>query len=228
MDDSLSVILPVFNEEKNIKSVLRAIFGHIPEYIKDFEVIAINDGSSDNTGAVLDGIKRSFENLNIVSHDKNRGYGYALRSGIMASDKEWVLIMDSDGQFKIDDLKELWMKKGGDDFILGFRKKRNDNPIRSFLGRAGNVTASLLLRRRIKDINCGFKLFKRRELQEISLCSSGGIISFEILYRLFKAGKDKFEQYPVDHYPRKYGTQTGGAFNTVIKIIYEGTRILIK
>lgn len=226
-DDSLSIILPVFNEGKNIEGVINEIFRQIPQYIEEFEVILVNDGSIDNTQAVVNGIKEHFFNLKVISHGKNKGYGAAIRSGIQAAVNYWVLIMDADGQFRISDLKGIWEARDGNDFILGFRRRREDNLYRSFMGRSGNTAASLLLKRRIFDINCGFKLFKKKDLQGLKLNSTGGIISFEILYKLLNSGKKKFRQMPVNHYKRGHGRQTGGAVKTITRIIYEGAKVVI-
>jgi dolichol-phosphate mannosyltransferase len=228
MNDCLSIILPVFNEGENIKNVVYDIFDHIPSYIRNFETIVINDGSTDNTIGIVDELIASCLNLKILSHKKNMGYGYAIRSGIQLSTKEWVFIMDSDGQFHINDFKALWINRKEHDFILGFRKKRCDNVFRVFWGSLGTLIASLILRKRIIDINCGFKLFKKRDLLALSLCSTGGIIYFEVIYNLFKNNKNKFLQCPVNHYERKYGKQTGGCFSAIIKIVFEGIILLVK
>lgn len=228
MDDSLSIVLPVFNEEKNIKAIISDIFHCITDYIRNFEVIVIDDGSADNTKVILAEAKKTFTNLKIIFHEKNKGYGCAIRAGIQSSTKEWIFIMDSDGQFKINDFKAFWMKRQDNNFILGFRKKRKDNLYRVLLGSIGSFVASSLLRKRIIDANCGFKLFKNKELKTLLLYSAGGLIWFEILYNLLRNNAKKFTQYPVNHYPREYGSQTGGSPRTLIKILFEGIKVLSK
>jgi glycosyltransferase involved in cell wall biosynthesis len=228
MDDSLSIILPVLNEERSIENVIRNIFDLIPGYIEEFEVIVVDAGSTDNTTRIIEGLKLSGLDLKSLSHERNMGFGTAVSSGIKLSEKKWIFIMDSDGQFQMDDFSALWAKRHSYDFILGFRKKRKDNLYRLLLGRLGNLIACLLLKKRVIDINCGFKLFNGEELRSLSLCSSGGLINLEIVYKLFENKKSRFLQFPISHYQRKYGRETGGGFKTVLRILFEGKKLFIK
>ena len=227
-NQSLSIILPLYNEEKNIKNLITEIIINIKNYTDNFEIILINDGSIDKTPNIIKTIAARYPELSIINHLKNKGYGAAVRTGLNNAEKEWLLIMDADGQFKIDDLKASWVKKSSYDFILGYREKRDDNPYRSLLGKIGNLIANLFLKTPVfvKDINCSFKLFRANQLKSIPLESKGGIISFEILYKLLKNNKPLFIQLPVQHYKRIHGKSTGGKFKTIIKIILEGTKII--
>jgi glycosyltransferase involved in cell wall biosynthesis len=225
--NSLSLILPIYNEAAALENTIKKILVYLEELVDDFEIIAVNDGSTDQSQGVISALTRKNSRIKLISSDRNRGYGWALKQGINKASKEWLLIFDSDGQFDINDLGSLWNKKQGRDFILGWRKKRNDNILRLLLGAGGNFLANLFLRPHffIKDINCGFKLFKTSSLKQLCLTSSGGIINFEILYRL-KVGSSAFVQLPISHYPRKSGRATGGSLGTVIKIIKESARII--
>ena len=227
-NQSLSIVLPLYNEEKNIKNLVNEIIVNIKDYTDNFEIILVNDGSIDKTLDIIKDIASQYPELSIINHLKNKGYGAAVRTGINNAKKEWLLIMDADGQFKINDLRASWVKKSSYDFILGYRKKRDDNPYRSLLGKTGNLIANLFLKTTIfvKDINCGFKLFRTKQLKSILLESKGGIISFEILYKLLKNNKSLFIQLPIQHYKRIHGKSTGGKFKTIIKIILEGIKII--
>lgn len=227
MDDSLSIILPAFNEEKNIKNAVCSIFEHVPGYIADFEVIVINDGSTDNTAGIVDELRAVYANLRVASHQRNKGYGSAIRSGIELSEKGWTLIMDPDGQYQISDLKAFWDKRAGCDFVLGFRRERRDSFYRGFMGRFGHFLARIFLKRQIVDVNCGFQLFKKKDLATLSLHSTGNAIFFEILYRLLKGENRTFVQCPVDHFFRKYGKERGGSFRTIFTMVFEGARVLL-
>ena len=225
---SLSIILPLYNEEENIKNLVSEIIVNIKDYMDNFEIILINDGSTDKTPDIIKDMAARYPELRIINHLKNKGYGAAVRAGINNAEKEWLLIMDADGQFRIDDLKAFWIKKSSYDFILGYREKRDDNPYRYLLGKIGNLIANLFLKTTIfvKDINCGFKLFGTEQLKSIPLESKGGIISFEILYKLLKNNKPLSIQLPVQHHKRIHGKSTGGKFKTLIKIIPEAIKII--
>ena len=228
LEEGLDIILPVYNEGLIIKDTVQSIIANIRKYIKSYSVITVNDGSIDNTSKAINELKQSLPEIKIVSHRNNRGYGSAIRTGIKAADKNWVLIIDSDGQFNIDDFKIFWEHKQFYDFLIGYRLTRKDNIYRRFLGKSGSTIANLFLKERVRDVNCGFKLFKRKDLTGISLFSTGGAISFEILYKLFKKSKYKYTQLPVRHYGRKSGRQTGGKLKTIIKIILETMQIILK
>jgi len=224
--EGLSIVIPVYNEEANIKNVVSNSIFYIRNYLKNFEIIAVNDGSQDTTSARLAEMQILYPELKIFSNKKNKGYGFAVRKGIEYSRKEWVLVMDGDGQIRIEDFQLFWENRKYYDFILGYRKRRNDNLYRVILAKFGNCISNLVLGKQIKDINCGFKLLKKKDLEKITLKSEGNIISFEILYNLFKNNKDRFLQLPVRHYKRKQGKQTGGRFDVIIKILLEGLKVI--
>lgn len=225
MEESLCVILPAFNEEENIKNVVSDVISHIRNYGKNFEVIVVNDGSTDRTLKMLGEIKTLYPELKIVSYGKNKGYGWAIRKGIEFSQKEWIFIMDLDGQFRIDDFEIFWNNRKSYDFILGYRAIRRDNTYRLWLSKLGNYIANLFLEKKVKDINCGFKLFKLSDLRNISLISTNGCIYFEILFYLLKS-KNKFLQLPIQHHRRKAGKQSGGNLRIVLRNLLEGRRIV--
>ena len=229
MENNLSIILPVFNEAQTINALVDEISVHLTKYIKDFEIIIVDDGSTDNTSSIIKDMTKAMPNFKIVTHEVNKGYGYAIKSGIKASSKDWVFIMDADGQFRIDSFETFWKNKQDNDFILGYREKRNDNFYRLILGRTGNWLSNILLKKKITDINCGFKLFKKSDLAPLILFSTGGLINFEILHLLFKnKEKYRFLQLPVIHYPRLQGRQTGGRIKAIGKILIEGAQLILR
>jgi glycosyltransferase involved in cell wall biosynthesis len=223
----LSIVLPVYNEQENIARVIRYVHAQASLLTADLEMIAVNDGSRDGTAAELERLTREFSCLRIVTHQKNAGYGGALVSGIRAAKKDWVLLLDSDGQLEIASFMPVWPQREEYDVLLGYREKRADDPYRRMMGKIGNTLANLLLGRAVTDINCGLKLFRREHLQPLELSSTGGIINFEILYRLFR--KDRTLgcfQFPVKHYPRQAGRSTGGDLRVILRIMGEGLRIV--
>jgi glycosyltransferase involved in cell wall biosynthesis len=224
--ESLSIILPIYNEQANVEFVICEIITFFRKLIKDFELIAINDGSTDATLEVIKGIKSFYPELKIISQVNNMGYGHALKTGISFAQKEWIFIMDSDRQFKIDDFITFWNEKHKYDFILGYRKPRKDNFYRLALSKVGNFFANAFLEKKINDVNCGFKLFKSECLKSLPLSSTGGSICFEILYYLLNS-KIEFAQLAVRHKRREVGRQTGGSLKVVSKTLWESIRIVI-
>jgi len=227
-NQSLSVILPVYNEERNIKNVIIKIAAELQNYTNVFEIIVVNDGSTDRSADIVKDLSGKYPALRLISIQKNGGYGAAIRIGIYNSEKEWLLIMDADGQYEINGLKTFWECKSAYDFLIGYRRKREDNLYRKILGKLGNLIANLFLKTNtfIKDIDCGFKLFKTNELKAIPIISNGAIISFEILYSLLQ-DKRLFVQLPIAHYKRVTGKSTGGNLKSVIQIILEFFKLIL-
>lgn len=226
LNESLSIVLPVYNEEPNIAEVVGSVILYGRKHCLDFEVIVVNDGSKDATLEKLQVLSSSNAELRVLSHKSNQGYGAAIKTGLERAQKDWIFIMDSDGQFNIDYFDDFWKNRHGFDFILGYRVFRRDNLYRKFLGSLGNCLASFILKTALKDVNCGFKLFKTKELKGLSLVSTGGCIYFEILIYLLKPEEKKILQLPVGHYPRIAGRPSGGTAPVILDIIKQGLKIL--
>lgn len=226
MTDSLTIILPAFNEAMNIKDVVSEVVSYIRVKNERFEIIIVNDGSTDDTVKIIKELEIMYPEVKAVSYGDNHGVGYAIYNGVQQAGNDWIFLMDSDKQFRINDFDLFWEKRKNYDFILGYRCPRRDNLYRRMLGQFGNLMANILLLKRVRDINCSMKLFKTKDLKKITLFSTGGIFNFEILYKLFKKPR-KYCQVPVTHYCRIKGKQTGGDFITILTIIKEAAFILM-
>ncbi len=204
---SLSVVLPVFNEEQNIGSVLEECLAEIPRLTRNFEIIPVNDGSVDRTSEVLAGFA-SKSGVKVLAHGKNRGYGAALRTGFAAASKEFIFFMDSDRQFDIRELSLLVNHMGEADIVVGFRKARNDSWLRKLAGWGFTAINRWMLGIRVRDLNCAFKLFRTSLLKAMPLESNGAFINAEILGRAMRLGH-RIIEVPVSHFPRRTGAPTG-------------------
>ena len=207
---SLSIFFPAFNEEKNIKPVLQKTLKIAPKISNKFEIIVVNDGSSDNTADVVKEIIKNNPNVHLVEHKKNLGYGAALRSGFYKSKYEYITYMDSDGQFDFKDIYKLINGLGGSDLAIGFRIKRADPLLRKVNGKLWNLLISILLGLKIIDIDCGFKLMRKKVIENIpKLTSNGATISAELLVKSKREGF-KIVQVGLPHHPRLFGSNTHG------------------
>jgi len=220
---SLSVVLPAFNEEKNIEATISNIYDILVDLTDDFEIIVVDDGSKDNTGLVLSQLKDAYKRLYVITHKENKGYGNALISGFNKASKEYIFFMDSDGQFDFREIKRLLLFKDDYDIVSGIRIERRDGLLRDLYGTLFNFIVKFLFSIPIMDIDCGFKLFKKRVIKEISLCSPGALINTEILAKA-RINKRSLMLVGVTHFPRKKGKQSGGSF----KVIFRAVREIIK
>lgn len=210
--NSLSVFLPAFNEEKNIAETVKKTLKVLQSLnLKNYELIVVDDGSSDQTPQVVLDLAKSNSKLRLVTHSVNQGYGAALKTGFKNSQYPWVAFIDADGQFDFSEITKFLDKTGQADLILGFRLKRSDSFDRVVLTFGWKTIARILLGLKVRDYSCGFKLIKKEVFDNISpLETEEKVTQIELLVKAAKAGY-KFTEVGVHHYPRVFGRATGGS-----------------
>ena len=216
----LSIVLPAYNEEHNIGKTLNSILEYIPKITEDFEIIVVNDGSTDNTADILNDFASRHEQIIGIAHEKNRGYGAALKSGFEKVAKEFIFFMDSDGQFDITDLTKLLYFIGEYDIVSGIRMERKDPLLRDINGTIFNFAMKFIFGIPITDVDCAFKLFRRDVLKRINLCTNGALINTEIFIKA-KRNHKRIMLVGVEHYPRLMGKQSGASLKVIIRAIGE-------
>lgn len=217
---SLTVFFPVFNEEENIPLLIDSASRIIPQLALDYELIIIDDGSTDQSLNIAQELTAKKKQWLIIAHPKNLGYGEVLKTGIKAAKKEWLFFTDADLQFNLQELTDFLPYTNQYQAIIGYRVKRAEGFSRSINARLFKTYIDLLFRLHVKDIDCAFKLIKTDLLKNLTLNSGSAFTSSEILYRL-KKKKIKFKELPVSHYPRRYGEATGANLKVIIKACYE-------
>ena len=224
---SLSIFFPFWNEEKNIERVVKAAAAVVPAIAEKWEIIMVDDGSSDKTLEIADKLAENNKNFRAVFHTPNRGYGAALKEGFTNARYDYVVFNDGDGQFDFAQISRFIEKIDNADIVIGFRKKRQDHPIRHLLMDLLKVWDFVFFGFYFRDIDCGFKMFRKEALQKISpLISEGAMITTEILARAKKA-RLKIVEVEVSHYPRKYGDQSGGNIPVIVRAIFESALLWI-
>lgn len=201
----ISVFFPAFNDEDSIARLVHEAFAVLPQLTDDYEVIVVNDGSSDGTAAVLDELAGRMPRLRVIHHPRNRGYGGALRSGFENAAKDLVFYTDGDGQYDVRELTALVPLMTEDvDVVNGYKIKRSDRRRRIVLGAIYKFLARNLFGLPIRDVDCDFRLMRREAIQSIKLNSTSGVVCTEMIYKLKAAGY-RFTETPVHHYPRLHG-----------------------
>lgn len=220
---SLSLFFPAFNEEQNISELIKRWHPVMKEVAEKFEMLIIDDGSSDATAQVTLEVQKSYPEVRLVQHQVNQGYGGAVKTGLRESRMDYVFFTDADLQFEPGDLKKLTGLIDQADMVTGYRVGRQDNIIRRFNGWAWGALTRLMLPIRVRDIDCAFKLFRRSALESIDLSalkSDGAMISAEILARLTNADQ-KILEIPVSHLPRVAGDSSGGNILVILRAFGE-------
>ena len=193
---ALSVVAPVYNEAEAIEEVVRSwvrILSGIPMIS---EIVLANDGSTDETTSILEQLSREFPSLKVVSYSPNRGYGYALKAAIQASQGDLVITLDSDGQFDLADFPRLLqLYRNQDlDFVTGYRVKKADSLMRVIAGRGLNLIVQALFPVSLRDTNCAMKLIRGDLASNLNIEESGYPTPTEITVKLVVLGAKTGEE----------------------------------
>ena len=217
---SISVFFPCYNEQENVGRTVEKALEVMQKLNADFEVIIVDDGSSDGTGQIADEIADREGRVKVVHHEGNLGYGAALQSGFKAATKELVFYTDGDGQFDINEMPPLLALMEQYDIVSCYRLNRRDSIIRKINGWCWTRLVCLMFGLKIRDIDCAFKLYKREIFDKIELSSTGALIDAEILARAARKGC-RITQKGVHHYPRTSGEQSGANIRVVLRAFKE-------
>ncbi len=224
MSEPISVILPVFNEKDNITKAVSSINATFPRFTNSFEIIIVDDGSSDGSSEILSQLASKNKVVHVINHKENMGYGASLTSGFKSAKGPLVFFMDSDLQFDISEIQKLLNYIDEFDIVAGYRIKRKDSSYRLVISSIFNFFVRHIFGIPIRDINCAFKLFHRDIIEQINLTSQGSMINTEFITKAIRMGKT-IKEVGVTHYPRKKGRQTGGSLNVILRSIFELTKL---
>jgi len=217
---SISVVLPAYNEEQVIASTVFAVLHALNAWRMDFEILVVNDGSTDRTGEIVAALVDAFPRVRLITHATNQGYGSSLVSGFAAATKELVFFMDSDGQFDIQDLQEFFPLIDMYDAVIGYRIDRQDSWMRKINAWGWNQLIGWVLGVHVRDVDCAFKLLHTEFLHQHPLETRGAMINAELLYRLQRAGSS-YKEVGVIHLPRLHGQATGAKLSVILRAFRE-------
>jgi glycosyltransferase involved in cell wall biosynthesis len=218
--EGLSVVLPCHDEEANLPRMLAEAEAAARLVAAEHEIVVVDDGSSDRTRAIA----LAYPGVRVVLHERNLGYGAAVRSGLVAARMPWVFLTDADRQFDLRDLAGFAARADHADVIVGHRIQRADPLYRRVTADAWNRLVESLFGLGVRDVDCAFKLFRRDMLDDIPLTSGGAVISTELLARLVAAGA-RLEEIDVRHRARSAGRQSGNRPDVVARAFAELFRL---
>jgi glycosyltransferase involved in cell wall biosynthesis len=208
----LSYFFPAHNEAANIEALVEEALATLPTLAETFEVIAVDDGSRDATGAIADRLAAAHPGVvRVVHHPTNLGYGEALRSGFRAARYDLVAFTDGDRQFRVADLGRLLARLAEPDrpdAVVGYRLHRADPPIRTLYARLYRLANRIWFGLRVRDVDCACKVFRREALADVAVESGGAFFSAELLIKLVARGR-RIVEVGVPHHPRRAGSPTG-------------------
>jgi len=224
----LSVFFPAYNDAGTIASL--ALIAHMTArtLTDDYEVIVVDDGSPDHTGELLDEMARHFAWLKVVHHERNRGYGGALRTGFLTASKELVFYTDGDAQYDPREMVRLYEALTPEvDFVNGYKIGRSDPLHRVLIGRAYHWFVRTLFALRLRDVDCDFRLMRREVFRKVTLTRSSGVICVELMKKVQDHGF-RIAEVPVHHYHRTYGKSQFFNFPRVARTLADLLRLWVE
>ena len=202
---SLTAFFPAYNDQHTIEGIVRTVASEIRKVTDDFEVLVVDDGSKDDTSAILDRLKGELPFLRVIHHERNLGYGAALITGFQNARKDLIFYTDGDGQYDVRELHNLLASlKPNVDLVNGYKVKRADAWHRILIGAIYRHAMRWTFQLSIRDVDCDFRLFRRHIFETISLESRSGVICVEMAKKFEQAGF-RMVEVPVSHYPRMHG-----------------------
>ena len=219
--DELSVFFPFWNEEANVLEVVNRALPVVKKISEKWEILLIDDGSTDKTKEICRKIAKENPNIKAISYSPNRGYGGALKEGFENSKYKYIAFTDGDRQFDFSEITKFVDKLDQNDIVIGYRQKRRDNLVRHILMNMLRIWDLLFFNFHFKDIDCGFKLFKKSAIEKIyPLRSEGAMITTEILAKA-KGNRLAIAEVPVSHFPREFGEQNGANISVIVRAVLE-------
>jgi len=207
-NEKISIIIPVFNEEENIKLLFEKLYKVLNKISYNFEIIAINDGSTDNSEKILDKSVKIYKNLKIVNFKRNFGQTAAMMAGFDHSTGDIIIPIDADLQNDPNDIPKLIKKlEEGYDVVSGWRKNRKDSAIkRKFLSKVANWLISIVAGLKLHDYGCTLKAYRKSSILDVKLY--GEMHRFIPIYSHLTGAK--VTEIPVQHHPRIHGKSKYG------------------
>jgi glycosyltransferase involved in cell wall biosynthesis len=213
----LSVFFPAYNDCGTIASLVITAVQSASKLTPNYEVIVVDDGSSDSTAQILSELARVYPRLKVVTHPVNRGYGGALRTGFASATKDVIFYTDGDAQYDPAEIEVLWpMMTAGVDLVNGYKISRSDPLHRIVIGRIYHHTVKILFGLRVRDVDCDFRLLRRTIFDRVHLEKNSGVICLEMMKKIQDAGFTIVE-VPVHHYHRAHGQSQFFNFRRVIR-----------
>lgn len=220
---SISAFFPCYNDGGTIASMVALMDLTLHKLTDDYEITVIDDGSSDHSREILKELESKYDRIKVILHEKNRGYGGALKTGFYSATKELIFYTDGDFQYDVSEVTKLLPEMTEDvDVVNGFKIHRSDPFHRKIIGRTYHWIMKLMFGFKIRDVDCDFRLIRRSVFDRIELEHNSGVICVEMVKKIQDAGF-RFAEVPVHHYFRSYGKSQ---FFNVQRIFRVGKDIL--
>lgn len=223
MNESISVIIPAYNEQENLENAVSRTLAVLRDLGRDYEIIIVNDGSTDRTKDIADALARDNSGVRAV-HQRNKGFGGAVLTGLSEASHQLITYNSADSQFDIGELDRLLQAMNGSDIVLGYRTQRSDySPYRKLNSMAYMILLRWLFGLRFKDVNW-IHLYRREVFDRVKVTSTGVFFCAEVVIKAVRAGM-KIAEVETSYYPRVGGRARGGRIPVVAKTFADMLRL---
>ena len=220
----ITIFFPVYNDENTIANMTEKCINVLKDVASNYEVIIINDGSPDNSGAVADEMAKQFEHVRVIHHPHNKGYGAAIKSGLENAQYEWVCFTDGDDEYDIEDLRKMIRLKDYYDLIITFRYVKLYSTMRVFISGMYNKIFRLVFRTNYRDISTGLRLMRKSVYNDLTIISDSPFIGAEITLRTMLKGF-RVGEMGIQTFPREFGKGASVSPKNIIRTIKDMRKV---
>ncbi len=210
---SVSLVIPAYNDVTTVGRLINDADALLQSVCNDYEIVVINDGSKDDTLALLQRLAADNPRMRLINHEVNRGFGVTIKELYFAGTKDLIFSLPGDYQYAPKELLTMAAGLATHDFVIGLRKKRNDPFRRKLQSHIYNTMLRVFAGNKHKDVN-SIKLFKRSVLSKVKLLSDTAFVDAELVIRADKAGV-KVIEIPIEHLPRLSQGASGGKLSVI-------------
>jgi glycosyltransferase involved in cell wall biosynthesis len=223
-DLRVSLFFPVFRDERSVRTVAEKALRLLPELCSDYEIIIVDDGSPDRSGAIADELAREHAAIRVIHHETNRGYGAAVRSGLAASRFDYVCLTDGDDEYEVEDFRKLLALRHRYDLVITFRYKKIYSSSRIFISWVYNKLLRLLFRMPFRDVSTGLRMIRKSVVDELALESTSPFVGAEIAIKTMLKG------YPIGEvgiqtFPRAFGKGGTVSVANIVATMRDGLHV---
>jgi glycosyltransferase involved in cell wall biosynthesis len=201
---NVSLFFPVYNDAHTVRRITEKARKVLSEVADRYEVIIVEDGSPDRSGEIADELAAEYEDVRVVHHEANRGYGEAIKTGFAHCRYEWICFTDGDDEYDVFDLQKLIRLKDFYDLVITFRYVKLYSSLRIFISWIYNYVVRILFRTPYRDISTGLRLVRKSLIDETALDSSSPFIGAEITIKTMLKGY-RVGEVGIQTFPRAFG-----------------------
>ncbi len=224
----VSIFYPCYNDWATMGSMVLMTVQTAERLGLEYDITIVDDGSREHTLQLLDTLEQVHPRVRVLRHEQNRGYGGALRSGFAAGSREWIFYTDGDAQYDVREMERLIEKAGPEvDVVQGYKITRHDPMHRRIIGRVYHWLVKLAFGLELRDVDCDFRLIRRRVFDHITLVHDSGVICCEMMVKIQRAGF-RVTEVPVHHFQRAHGKSQFFNFARIARVALNLTQLWVR